>query len=149
MRETSSSPPTHIAMPSRWIGESRSRKNTTPTGISRTASVAPEVTAARLTFQPARYASRNPISTPTLATPGTLISVYGSGFNYATFAMIDGNYGYTIQPSAITVYQGGTQLTFILPSGLSYGNHSLQVAEKAGSAMSNTINFTSWFSINI
>ncbi len=95
--------------------------------------------------------SRSPVSrvpsltltgaNPASALPGTTLTVYGSGFNYATTPIIDGNYGITIQPNVVTL-SGSTQLSFTLPMSLSVGNHSLQVVEKAGSALSNTINFT-------
>jgi hypothetical protein len=78
---------------------------------------------------------------PADAVPGTRVTVYGSGFNYATYIAIDGNYGTGIQPTAITL-SGTSQLSFILPTGMSTGNHSMQAQEKAGSALSNTINFT-------
>ncbi len=78
---------------------------------------------------------------PADAVPGSRVTVYGSGFNYATYIAIDGNYGIGIQPNAITL-SGSTQLSFTLPTGISAGNHSIQAQEKAGSALSNTINFT-------
>ena len=56
--------------------------------------------------------------------------MYGANFNKNTFIGLDGPYGTSIQPNAITLVSP-TALVFIVPQ-LSIGTHTLAVSEKAG-----------------
>ena len=66
--------------------------------------------------------------TPNSASVGTTVYVYGTNFDSATFIGLDGTYGTTIQPSFIS----SNELSFVVPSSLIVGAHSIGVAEKAG-----------------
>ncbi len=68
---------------------------------------------------------------PTSASVGATVYVYGTNFNNATFVGLDGAYGTAIQPSSMTIISPNA-LSFVVPSSLAVGTHSLGVAEKAG-----------------
>jgi hypothetical protein len=80
---------------------------------------------------------------PTSAPVGSTVYVYGTNFDSATFVGLDGIYGTAIQPSAITVVSP-TELSFVVPSSLSIGAHTLAAAEKAGSWP-----LSSWITLNV
>jgi len=66
---------------------------------------------------------------PSSATVGTTVSVYGSNFNQFTFAFLDGVAG----QSLATTYVSPTTIKFVIPSNTSIGTHNLFVNEKGSS----------------
>jgi len=68
---------------------------------------------------------------PTSAPVGSVVTVAGSNFDQATFIGFDGIYGTAVQPTSITL-NSTISLSFVVPSSLSIGNHTLAVAQKAG-----------------
>ena len=63
---------------------------------------------------------------PSSATAGTTVHVYGYNFNQYTFAFLGGNYG----PTLTTTYISPTAIRFVIPSNVSVGIHKLFVNEK-------------------
>jgi hypothetical protein len=63
--------------------------------------------------------------------PGTTINVAGTGYDNTTYVSID-NGAWTLTPS---VYAMGTTLSFVLPSNIGAGSHTVQIGNK-GSAYS-------------
>ena len=68
---------------------------------------------------------------PTSAVPGATINVAGSGYDNTTYVSID-NGAWVLDPS---VYALGTTLSFVLPSNITAGTHTVQIGNK-GSAYS-------------
>lgn len=69
--------------------------------------------------------------------PGDRVTIVGSGFNNTSYVAWNGTYGTSILPISVTA----NNLVFIAPN-VSAGNYSLQIMEKAGSVVSNTVNVT-------
>ncbi len=63
---------------------------------------------------------------PTSATIGSTVYVYGANFNRYSFLVLDGASGASITPTLVSA----TSLSFVVPSSLSLGNHTVQVGEK-------------------
>jgi hypothetical protein len=66
--------------------------------------------------------------------PGDRVTIVGSGFNSASYVAWGGVNGISIKPTSFTSYN----LTFIAPD-VDSGNYTIQVIEKAGSEVSNTV----------
>jgi len=76
---------------------------------------------------------------PTPVAVGGTVYVYGTNFDQNTFVGLDGVNGSAIQPSSITLISP-TSLSFVLPSTVGVGTHTLGVAEKAGPwSLSNSV----------
>ncbi len=74
---------------------------------------------------------------PTSALPGSLVYIYGTNFNQGIFVALDGAYGQTITPTLIS----DTSISFVVPSNISMGTHTVQVSEKASNfPLSNAVN---------
>lgn len=69
---------------------------------------------------------------PSSAKAGSTVTIYGSGFDSASYVFFDGQ-DFTLQKTSYT----GSSLSFVLPSWMSPGSYSLRVGEKAGDAISN------------
>lgn len=63
---------------------------------------------------------------PSSATVGDTVYVYGTNFNQHTFAYLDGDYG----PSVITKYISPTSLSFVIPSTATGNAYNIYVNEK-------------------
>jgi len=77
--------------------------------------------------------------------PGDRVTIVGSGFDSASYVAWGGANGSSIMPISFTPYN----LTFTAPN-IGPGTYTIQVMEKAGSAMSNAVNVTlsSWNNFN-
>ena len=58
--------------------------------------------------------------------PGTTINVAGTGYDNTTYVSID-NGAWTLTPS---VYAMGTTLSFVLPSNIGAGSHTVQIRQQ-------------------
>lgn len=73
---------------------------------------------------------------PSTATVGGTVYVYGTNFNPNTFVALDGPYGQSITPTLISPIS----LSFVVPSSIGVGAHTLQVNEKGASfPLSNSV----------
>ena len=90
------------------------------TSCSSTLPVAPAVTS--VSAPTVSYIS------PSSATIGGTVYVYGTNFNQNTFVALDGSSGQSITPTLVS----GTSLRFIIPTNTSIGTHTLAVNMMAG-----------------
>lgn len=76
---------------------------------------------------------------PSTVSVGDTVYVYGANYNNATFAVIDGPNG--VSPTIQVI--SSTSFSFVVPSSLGTGSHTIAVAEKAGSwDLGSPISFT-------
>lgn len=105
--------------------------------VSRTGPNCEFATCPTISIQP--YTPTIDYYNPSLVIPGETMTLIGSNYDQSAYVVIDGNYS-SITPSSITTGAGRHSLTFIVPSTIAGGSHSVQVGVKA-SPLSNKTSF--------
>ncbi len=78
--------------------------------------------------------------TPTTVAPGGTVTLFGSNFDQYTYIALDGSYGQSITPTLLSA----TSLSFVVPTSIPTGTHSVQVGETQASifSLSNSVTVT-------
>lgn len=82
------------------------------------------------------YAPAISYISPISVNAGDIVFVYGTNFDQSSYVLLDGNY-----PSIVPTSQTSASLSFIVPSNVSPGSHSIQIGIKAA-RLSNSASLT-------